>query len=821
MVRHATMVSLLVAAQAVATADDIVPSDWLALPRASFGGRSAIHVDAVEAAIVAGERVAPAEGDTVEIPGADEPRAWMRVEPNEEGWLSGRELSGAYAYTMVESDTEQAMILDASGHSVVYVNGVPRGGDWYGTGWTMTPVVLRAGANDLLFRVARGRLRAKLAEPKAAAFLNLRDPTLPDLVLDEKTDTHAAAIIVNATQEWLRDCSLAATLPGGRINTRVPPIPPLGTRKVGFRLKGAAPQEPGEIGLELRLATRGRELDAGAVQLRAREPSQTRKRTFISNIDGSVQYYAVNPARPEADDAGAPGLILTTHGASVEAIGQADAYAPKRWAHLVAPTNRRPYGFDWEDWGRIDAMEVLEIARKSLGTDPRRTYLTGHSMGGHGAWHLGVTYPDRWAAIGPSAAWVSFSTYGRRRGEEQGEPTPVEEMLARAGSPSDTLNRARNTLHHGVYILHGEKDDNVGVSQARAMRDELSGFHRDFIYHEEPGAGHWWDNSDEPGAACVDWPEMMDFFSRRQIPGDREVRDIEFTTPAPAISASSHWLRIEAQVKQLAPSTVTARCDPWTRRFVGTTENVLRMSFSLAHLKPGERVKVILDGQEIRRIDWPEGEPRIWIERVDGEWALVAQPSLSMKGPHRAGPFKEAFRHGFAMVYGTRGTDEENAWALAKARLDQELFWYRGNGSADVLPDAEFDPRAEPDRSAILYGNAETNGAWAALLGDSPVQVRAGVVELCARNVSGDDLVCVFVQPRPGSDTASVGVVGGTGIKGMRLADRLSYFLSGAAFPDCLVVSPRMLTEGAKGILAAGFFGQDWSVDRGEFVFAE
>jgi len=27
---------------------------------------------------------------------------------------------------------------------------------------------------------------------------------------------------------------------------------------------------------------------------------------------------------------------------------------------LVAPTNRRPYGYDWEDWGRADALEVLE-----------------------------------------------------------------------------------------------------------------------------------------------------------------------------------------------------------------------------------------------------------------------------------------------------------------------------------------------------------------------------------------------------------------------------------------------------------------------------
>ena len=81
--------------------------------------------------------------------------------------------------------------------------------------------------------------------------------------------------------------------------------------------------------------------------------------------------------------------------------GQARCYAPKSWGHVVAPTNRRRFGFDWEDWGRMDAMEVLEEAQARFGTDPRRTYLTGHSMGGHGTWNLGAHFPDRFAAIAP------------------------------------------------------------------------------------------------------------------------------------------------------------------------------------------------------------------------------------------------------------------------------------------------------------------------------------------------------------------------------------------------------------------------------------
>ena len=799
--------------------EEVVLGDWLTLDRVGYSGRSAIHVDALEAQIVAGTWAAPQEGDTLTVPGGEE-RSWQKATVDGDGWLTGRAMRGGYAYASVEREAAGVMVLEAAGQSVAYVNGIPRVGDPYGYGWGMIPVALRRGANDVLLQGARGRVRAKLVHPEGPAFLNTRDLTLPDLIAGEPTDTWAAVIVVNATQNPLTDAALVAHVPGGRpVRTSLPGILPLGTRKVGFRLRGPAPTNGEEVGVEVQLLCEGRCVDTETIKLRVREPYQTRKHTFISEIDGSVQYYAVNPMR-SAEPVELPALFLSTHGAGVEAIGQADAYAPKHWGHLVAPTNRRPYGFDWEDWGRLDAMEVLSLAQERLGTDPTRTYLTGHSMGGHGAWHLAVTYPDKWAAVGPSAAWISFSSYGRGRGGAE-EPTPVEQMLRRASSPSDTLNRVRNTLHHGVYILHGEKDDNVPVSHAHRMNEALTEFHRDFAFHEEPGAGHWWDNSDEPGAACVDWPPMFDLFARHQIPNASEVRQIEFTTPSPAVSASSHWVTIEAQQQQLVPSTVKLRCDPWKRRFVGTTENVLCMSLSLEHLQPGEDVHVELDGQKLRYVDWPEDEPRLWIERAGDAWAQTERPSPGAKGPHRAGLFKEAFRNRMLFVYGTQGTDQENAWALAKARYDAETFWYRGNGSIDVLPDTAFDPAIEPDRNVILYGNADTNGAWEPLLSLSPVQVHRGQIDASERQFAGDDLACLFVQPRPGSDVASVGVVAGTGIAGLRLTDRLSYFVSGAAFPDLLVIAPNMLTEGAEGLLAAGFFGQDWSVDGGEFAWAE
>ena len=175
----------------------------------------------------------------------------------------------------------------------------------------------------------------------------------------------------------------------------------------------------------------GRAYDNIEFEVEVVTPDEDRKETFVSGIDGSVQYYAVSPA--VSDSALNPALVLSLHGASVEAIGQARAYSPKNWAAVVAPTNRRPFGFDWEDWGRLDALEVLEIEQNRTQYNPDQVYLTGHSMGGHGTWQLGATFPDKWGAIAPCAGWYSFWSYGGK--EEPDELSSIQKLLGRASNP--------------------------------------------------------------------------------------------------------------------------------------------------------------------------------------------------------------------------------------------------------------------------------------------------------------------------------------------------------------------------------------------------
>jgi dienelactone hydrolase len=824
-------------AAATSQASEMRWKEVLAIRVGARPGRSVVQVDPIEEQIVTGEWRAPHAGEVLSSDTNNE-HHWEAATANEEGVLKGSLARGGYVYWPVVSDHEQIMLLEAAGHNCVYVNGELRAGDPYGYGYLHLPVLLHAGTNDFLFQSGRGDLRAKLMPAPEALSINTADCTLPDIIIGEREPLWGAAVLVNATTNLMR-ASLRALEGGGP--PKLVTIPPLGICKAPFLVHPPRSTSTNHYPVTLEAIARsgGKAVPVRAdIDLRVRRPDQCYRRTFLSEMDDSVQYYAVNPASSSSAVTGnAPALFLSLHGAGVEALGQAEAYSPKRWGPIVCPTNRRPYGFDWEEWGRWDALEVLSQAKARYRPDPARIFLTGHSMGGHGTWQLGALFPDQFAAIGPSAGWISFSTYANPN--RAPATNDVQQMLRRAAAASDTLLMATNYLQEGVYILHGDADDNVPVREAREMHKVLGEFHHDLEYHEQPGVGHWWDVSDEPGADCVDWAPMFDFFAHHAIPTDESLRRVQFVTVNPAVTARSHWVTIMAQQRALEPSAVDLRCDPVRRRVVGSTTNVSRLWLEFPSIDPGPGLTIDLDGQKLAGLVVPklaEGKgpatshahvPGLCLVREAGTWRVGDWPASHLKRPERSGPFREAFRNHMVFVYGTQGTPAENAWTRAKARYDAETFYYRGNASIELMSDLEALAQEKaakhdaPGRNFIVYGHAECNAAWAELLGDSPVQVHRGRLVMGSRTWVGQDLGCLFVHPNPRDPKALVGVVAGSGISGMRVTERLPYFLSGAGFPDCLVIDKDLPALGAKGVRAAGFFGPDWQIETGEFAWGE
>jgi pimeloyl-ACP methyl ester carboxylesterase len=751
------------------------------------------------------------------VPGIAGP--WREAKPDGGGRVQGMELANGYACAFLDAAEDGALLVDPRGAYYFYVNGQPFPGDVYQRGCGPVPVPVRKGSNVLIARVVRGEIALRTRRPPSRVLIAVEDPTLPDVREGMDLSADGAVVILNASPRPL-DGAVLEVLDDGRTtwwpeSVPVPYIPPFGFCKAAFPLRLARPLQARDVTDEKVPATlRVRDGDASAeatLALRFRRRAQSYKETFVSGIDGSVQYYAVQPPPAPPDGLGA--LYLSLHGASVEAAGQADAYSPKPDGWVVAATNRRPFGFDWEDWGRLDALEVLEAATRSLRrVDPNRVYLCGHSMGGHGAWHLGVTHPGLFAAIAPSAGWISIFSYAKAR-KPQGEGP--ERILQRCLGPSDTLSLKENLADLPVFILHGDADDNVPVSESRTMVEELKPFHRDFVYREVPKMGHWWDQSPAPGADCVDLPELFDFFARHRRPP--APHRIAFRTWNPGISAEHRWVRIEGQTTPLEKSTVRAEARPGLGEVEFEVENVSRLSFDPSPFFPPRLLKVKVGDRETDLV-W-SGEGRVRLEASSEGWK-VGEPPAGVKGPARYGPFKAVFARRFVLVYGTGGTPEEAALAMARARYDAGEWWYRGNGAAEIVPDARFSPRLFAGSNVVLYGHAGMNSAFAQCWPpDASVKVLAGRLEIGGRSFEGDDLAILAIQPMRGSDVNLVAAVGGTGARGLLATLRVSYLRSQVQFPDWFAFRWSAVEKGDEGLVGMGILGERWTLEGGETWF--
>lgn len=120
-----------------------------------------------------------------------------------------------------------------------------------------------------------------------------------------------------------------------------------------------------------------------------------------------------------------------------------------------------------EKWSEQDVMNVLDMMRKEFNVDPKRIYLTGHSMGGAGALFLGSKHAHIWAAIAPVAP-ASFMMNQNR--------AEILQRIKDAGVP--------------VLLITGDADEVVPASNARLWAETLKELGVTHEYVEQPGVTH-------------------------------------------------------------------------------------------------------------------------------------------------------------------------------------------------------------------------------------------------------------------------------------------------------------------------------------------
>lgn len=735
---------------------------------------------------------------------------WTAISADSLGVFKRPEMRSAFLYTAYDAPADEIALLETTGGTRTYVNGMPHEGDHYDFGYSLIPIKLKKGINEFVYTPGRfGKVSSKLVKPEKPVQFTLRDLTTPDIIIGEKDAKWAAVRVVNATDQPVKGLSIRATLPTGEQEVyKTEDLMALNTRKLKYKIPAATNPSEGTVPVKLELLDRNdKVLDTKTINTREVPASKHHERTFVSKIDGSVQYYSVAPAlRKDKDDQKA--LVLTVHGAGVEARNQARAYKSKDWTDIVAATNRRPYGFNWEEWGRMDALEVLEEAKRVFNPDETKIYLTGHSMGGHGSWFLGTTYPDKFAAIAPCAGYPDIATYSRGQGDSMHEANKIYEPIARAANGGRVKSIVNNLKQSGVYIFHGDADNVVPTDQARQMREELGKFHPDFAYCEYPGGEHWF------GDESVDWKPIFEFFERHDIPDAAIVQTIDFNTASPSISSKDYWIEIQQQERHFDFSRIKAHLNA-DSILVDSISNIVLLVLDVPALKKDEQSLVVnIDGQNLK----VPTNKKAYLQQNNGNWTLINGINPKQKNATRYGGFKNAFDNQVVLVYPTKGSKESNEWYKNRARFDAETFYYRGNGSVDVIPDVDYIYKNYPDRNVVIYGNSQNNAAWSKLLKNSPIQVNNKNITIKGdenKKYDGDDLATYFVYPNPYSNIALVGVVAGTGVKGMKATSPNNYISGITGFPDVMIFRADALKNGLESVEDAGFFDNNWEIKNG------
>jgi dienelactone hydrolase len=130
---------------------------------------------------------------------------------------------------------------------------------------------------------------------------------------------------------------------------------------------------------------------------------------------------------------------------------------PERWPFVIVMP-QCPQPEYWTDPPMMAlALAALDQESEEFHGDPERTYLTGLSLGGYGAWALAKEEPHRWAAIVIAASGV-FWSYDRERWQ-QVDTLPEEYARAVGRTP--------------VWLFHGTEDNVVQPRESELMFDAL------------------------------------------------------------------------------------------------------------------------------------------------------------------------------------------------------------------------------------------------------------------------------------------------------------------------------------------------------------
>lgn len=239
---------------------------------------------------------------------------------------------------------------------------------------------------------------------------------------------------------------------------------------------------------------------------------------FHSEVLGvQTSAYILLPDRHAMEGGNVPVLYLL-HGLTADhthwlRLTRVEQYARDKRVAIVMPSVNRSFYMDMAHGAKYDTFIADELPRVMEACFPlsrRREgrFAAGLSMGGYGALKLGLTYPDRYAAV------ASFSgALGMDRCFEDYSAERIPELMDIYGSPENARNGPGNLMLLAekltetpekapkMYVSCGTEDTLFPANErfVKAFQDQLP-----IQYHTEPG-GHSWDFWDRQIEYVLNW----------------------------------------------------------------------------------------------------------------------------------------------------------------------------------------------------------------------------------------------------------------------------------------------------------------------------
>lgn len=504
-------------------------------------------------------------------------------------------------------------------------------------------------------------------------------------------------------------------------------------------------------------------LDQGlerAKELAARRPTWPKQqgqlvRAYRSRIDDSVQPYGLSI--PAAYDGRKPmRLDVVLHGRAmkqneVDFIAKRDTNqpAPPELHHIKLEVfGRGNNAFRWA--GETDVFEAVASVRKRYKIDPKRIVLRGFSMGGAGAWHLGLHYPDRWAAVEAGAGFSDTKGFLKLD-----TLPPYQEPTLHI---YDAFEYAMNAFDIPTVGYGGEIDGQLQASVN--VREQLlkEGF-------QFTADGLNWRTKDLPAVFLVgpqtahkfhpDSKEESEKFIQasflRKSAEPNHIRFVTYTTRY----GECFWVKVASLEKHYQRAEVDAKRTANGSQLEIKTQNVAQL------VLPGRvlRGSLTVDGREVALqgvVRGPSAE--VLLEKQSGAWTarelprgwLGAAGSLR-KTPGRQGPIDDAFLESFLCVRPTGTANQELPQRYAAAAMDRCIrdFARWMHGDARVKDDAKVTTADMAAHHLVLFGDPGSNKLLAQIAERLPIRWTRDAITLGKQSYPAADHTLLMIYPNP------------------------------------------------------------------------